>query len=99
MGAAQDALIRQDEMDEGELSPTKEELEAREASRQTLQALAESRGWQILPETPALESTISATTNLRDEDLSTVLDQLDAYAEAADTVARIDVEAIASASS
>ncbi|WP_077138416.1 MerR family transcriptional regulator [Flaviflexus massiliensis] len=99
MGAAQDALIGQDETDEGELPPTKEELEARATSRKILHELIESRGWQIHPETPALESTISAITSLRDEDLSTVLDQLDAYAEAADTVARIDVLAVASASS
>lgn len=58
-----------------------------------------ARGWRCETSSPAYRSAVSAVALLSAEDLTPILDRLDSYVEAAESVGRIDLEAIGDADS
>lgn len=58
-----------------------------------------ARGWRCETSSPAYQSAVSAVALLSAEDLTPILDRLDSYVEAAESVGRIDLEAIGDADS
>ncbi|OXM73451.1 MULTISPECIES: MerR family transcriptional regulator [Amycolatopsis] len=56
---------------------------------------ARRRGWDVHPESPVVESLLGVLCALRQVGHEWVLDALDRYAEAADSVAEADVTAVA----
>ncbi|GAA1851529.1 MerR family transcriptional regulator [Brevibacterium marinum] len=64
-----------------------------------LDRVISQRGWRCARSSPAYQAAAGAVTQLHAEELTTVLDHLDGYAEAAEMVGRADLEAIEDAES
>lgn len=88
MAVTQDALVG--EVEAG--SPD-------EVAAELLAQVIEARGWTCQPGSPAHGAAIRAVTELRTEELTMLIERLDDYAQAADVVGRVDVEAVGSAES
>lgn len=86
MGVTQDALV-------GDVGAVPGE----EAALQLLSELVTARGWRCQEGSPAHAAAVQAIAELQAEDLTLLLDRLDEYADAADAVGRIDVQAVAEA--
>lgn len=88
MAVTQDALV-------GEAEAEPSDTQAAQVVTQVIEA----RGWQCQPGSPAHAAAIKAVGQLCAEKLTMLIDRLDDYAQAADTVGRVDVEAVGSAES
>ena len=86
MGVTQDALIGEVEADDVDASAF-------------LDRVITARGWHCEASSPAYRAAVSAIAMLSREDLTPILDRLDAYVEAAEAVGRTDLDAIADAGS
>lgn len=70
---------------------------SRESAATQLEQVIEARGWRCETGSPAHTAAVSAIERLHDEDLDILLERLDDYAQAADTVGRLDLEAVTGA--
>ncbi|MET7278473.1 MerR family transcriptional regulator [Kribbella sp. NPDC005582] len=68
--------------------------EARAAAAVEVNALINRRGWTVEPEAPALATLIETVAALRDLGQDNLVAFLDAYAEAVDTFAQLEVQAV-----
>ncbi|WP_258041716.1 MerR family transcriptional regulator [Brevibacterium sediminis] len=84
MGVVQDALI-----DEAETDDT--------AASAILDRAITARGWHCAKSSPAYRAAVNAVAKLTTENLTPILDRLDAYVEAAEDVGRADLDAISDA--
>jgi len=69
---------------------------ARTAAAEQVAALVERRGWAVTPDAPALVTLVETVAVLRALGQDDLLEQLDAYADAAEKVAALEVAAVAS---
>ena len=83
MAVTQDVLVG----DLGAQTPDDEALSA-------LASTVRERGWDCEESSPAYLAAARAVSELGRENLATVLDRLSDYAEAADTVGRVDLESL-----
>lgn len=86
MALTQDTLIGEVEVDDTDASAV-------------LDAAITARGWNCETSSPAYRSAVSAVALLRAEDLTSILERIDGYVEAAERVGRIDLDAIDDAGS
>lgn len=70
---------------------------SRASAASQLEQVIEARGWRCETASPAHTAAVSAIERLHDEDLDILLERLDDYAQAADTVGRLDLEAVSGA--
>jgi DNA-binding transcriptional MerR regulator len=76
-------------------APRQLDDEAREAASKEVDALIERRGWHSVPTNPARQTLASVLAALRRLDQAAQLDHLlDAYADAAELIAKADVNTI-----
>jgi len=79
------------------LTPTRKPTaspEARAAAAVEVNALIERRGWTVEPDAPALATLIETVAALRGLGQDNLVAFLDAYAEAVDTFAQLEVQAV-----
>jgi len=79
------------------LTPTRKPTaspEARAAAAIEVNALIERRGWTVEPDAPALATLIETVAALRGLGQDNLVAFLDAYAEAVDTFAQLEVQAV-----
>lgn len=88
MALTQDALV-------GDVAPDSSDEDA----AALVHRVVRTRAWTCQVGSPAYQAAVRAVADLGDEDLGAVIEHLDDYARAADDVARIDVQAIAAATS
>lgn len=88
MAVTQDALVGDVETEPSGTAPAK-----------LLAQVIEARGWRCQPGSPAHAAAIRAVAELHAEELTMLIDRLDDYAQAADSVGRIDVQAVGGAES
>ena len=86
MGVTQDALIGEAETDDT-------------AASAILDRAITARGWRCATSSPAYRAAVKAVAMLTAENLTPILDRLDAYVEAAEDVGRTDLDAIGDADS
>jgi DNA-binding transcriptional MerR regulator len=87
LGTAHNAVIQNRRPDR--------DTEAWHAARTRAEALVAARGWQVAPDAPGLDlltDVLAALTNLRATD---VLDRVDGYADAASTLAAMEIDMVA----
>lgn len=60
-----------------------------------IEELAAERGWRPPPHSPLIEALVGVLCALREVDHEWVLDGLSCYAESADRIARVDIDAVA----
>jgi hypothetical protein len=70
---------------------------SRESAASRLERVIDARGWRCETGSPAHTAAVSAIERLHDEELDILLERLDDYAQAADTVGRLDLEAVSGA--
>lgn len=73
--------------------------EADEAAEAALARVVRARGWRCQPGSPAHAAATRAIAELQSEGLTTLVDRLGDYAAAADSVGRVDLEAVSDAGS
>lgn len=83
MAVTQDALVG--DIETGALDKTADEA---------LTRAIEERGWRCEPGSPAHRAAIRAVAELQAEGLGALVDRLDDYAQAADSIGRIDLEVV-----
>lgn len=84
MAITQDALVGNAEMEVGN-----------EMATQLLAEIISARGWNSHEGSPAHVAAVNAIARLQKENFDAILGAINDYAEAADTVGRIDVQAVA----
>lgn len=88
MAVTQDALVG--DIETGALDKTADEA---------LTRVIEERGWRCEPGSPAHRAAIRAVAELQAEGLGALVDRLDDYAQAADSIGRIDLAVVSVADS
>jgi DNA-binding transcriptional MerR regulator len=86
LSAAHDAITRR-------ATPTRAEP-AWSSARETVQKLVHARGWQVEPDSPALDQAADAVATVLASDLPELLGLIDVYFEHAEQIARQEVAAV-----